>query len=707
MYDIDKLPQFIDIGFTGEHKFRDIQIDMSAWLEDMPNGVPSIVYIRPGETQNDAYIPTTTFSNNILTWQFTQTDVGGIEGNGVMQVWLEETENTTLVKRGKSTVVTVRVNGAITDPGDTDPPARTMLLNLEAEAETLAAGSSATAEWEHEGYYGDYKLKLGIPKGDKGDKGDQGDPAPEELITPAVDAYLAENFSNPSNPPLDRSLASSSSAAPADMVGSLKSAFNEFESNISKSVKSKNIYNEASAISGYYIDNTTGEVQTGGSYSYFDYMDCSEYSTLILSRSIDTLAGINIRYAFYDANKNYLSGGTGGGLTVTYDSDVLRYYATIATNGAKYIRLSYNTNEVLTNRRMCLGGSLIYVPYVSNLIPKRTDDNDHIVSSVLKNKQATATAASMGANDSLSVFANNVSTANEITFYAKITSFNRIDIGHVNASDKGIRLAIGNSKITYFVNGNNNGQVDHGLTIKDYIYVRIAVNNSNNDYKITIITNGGKYERTDNYWSGWYGSPVVTVGSSTSLTECKLVYNIDTLNSNYWIFGDSYLGKGNVRWPYYMFADGIKNVLLNAWPGASAQDIYPAFSNLIQKGNPQYALWFLGMNNADTTDLNVYWQINTENFIINCIANGIEPVLATIPNTPTQNNTKKNAYVKKCGLRYVDFASAVGASSANSSWYDGMLDSDEVHPTAYGAQALYLRLIADFPELLNMKELPA
>ena len=224
MYEITKMPSSIDIGFTGEKLFREIQIDMTKWMEEMPEGVPSIVYIRPGDTPNDAYIPTTTFANNILTWNIEQDDLGGIEGSGVMQVWLEETENTTLVKRGKSAVVTVRVNGSITDPGDTDPPARTMLLNLEAEAEGLPAGSDPTAEWEHEGYYGDYTLKLGIPKGDKGDKGDQGDPAPAEQVTTAVDAYLAENFSNPSNPPLDRTLASSSSAAPADMVGSLKSA---------------------------------------------------------------------------------------------------------------------------------------------------------------------------------------------------------------------------------------------------------------------------------------------------------------------------------------------------------------------------------------------------------------------------------------------------------------------------------------------------
>lgn len=38
-------------------------------------------------------------------------------------------------------------------------------------------------------------------------------------VTEAVDDYLEENFSNPSNPPLDRTLSSELSAAPADVVG--------------------------------------------------------------------------------------------------------------------------------------------------------------------------------------------------------------------------------------------------------------------------------------------------------------------------------------------------------------------------------------------------------------------------------------------------------------------------------------------------------
>ena len=38
----------------------------------------------------------------------------------------------------------------------------------------------------------------------------------------AVDTWLSENITNPSNPPLDRSLSLSNACAPADMVGDIK-----------------------------------------------------------------------------------------------------------------------------------------------------------------------------------------------------------------------------------------------------------------------------------------------------------------------------------------------------------------------------------------------------------------------------------------------------------------------------------------------------
>ena len=124
MYEINKMPSAIDIGFTGEKLFREIQIDMTKWMQQMPDGVPSIVHIRPGETEADAYIAATTFEDNILTWKITNGDLGEIEGTGLMQIWLEEEENSSVVKRGKSILVVTRISKAINEADGTTPAAQ-------------------------------------------------------------------------------------------------------------------------------------------------------------------------------------------------------------------------------------------------------------------------------------------------------------------------------------------------------------------------------------------------------------------------------------------------------------------------------------------------------------------------------------------------------------------------------------------------------
>ena len=420
MYDITRLPDEIEIGYAGEKDVRTIQFDMTKWIEQLPDGVPSIVLIRPEETATDAYIAVTTFDDNVLTWTVTDADVAK-DGHGVIQIWMEEEESDEVTRRRKSAMARTLVRHSIVS-ADTEAPepieewieqltaiktatesaaedaddakddavtaknaaeaaqtaaetaqglaeswatggssgtpsatnnakyysdaagtfaqnaliakndavsaknaavnagqdaqiaetnakkwvtgttsssagtpgttnnaryysetAQTSASNasasatkaeawatgniggtpsnlnnakyyseqaagsatsaatakeaaedardaaqaaagdfqgLTATASGLAAGSTPTVDVTHS-QGGLYNIAFGIPKGDKGD------PAPAEQVTTAVDAYLAEFFTNPSNPPLDRSLASSSSAAPADMVGSLKSALQD------------------------------------------------------------------------------------------------------------------------------------------------------------------------------------------------------------------------------------------------------------------------------------------------------------------------------------------------------------------------------------------------------------------------------------------------------------------------------------------------
>ena len=145
MYVINRMPQSIDIGFTGETAFRKIEIDMTPWLEQTPEGVPSIVAIRPGETADEAYIAATTIEENVLTWVITAGDVGQNSGEGVMQIWLEEAENNSVVKRGKSVLVKTKVHHAINDAEETVPAAQQSWMEqmTELKQQTIASAEAA------------------------------------------------------------------------------------------------------------------------------------------------------------------------------------------------------------------------------------------------------------------------------------------------------------------------------------------------------------------------------------------------------------------------------------------------------------------------------------------------------------------------------------------------------------------------------------
>jgi len=148
MYKIGSMPKSIPIGYTGETRFRKIEIDMNAWLEKMPAGVPSIVHVRPGESKTDAYVAVTEFDqeSGILSWTITAADIGTLEGEGEMQVWLEETENDTISKRGKSVKVITKVIDAVNDPDETVPSTQEAFLEQVTSLKTQTVTAAEAAE---------------------------------------------------------------------------------------------------------------------------------------------------------------------------------------------------------------------------------------------------------------------------------------------------------------------------------------------------------------------------------------------------------------------------------------------------------------------------------------------------------------------------------------------------------------------------------
>ena len=83
MMRVEELPSIIDIGITGEMDFRHVEIDMTSMMAEIPDGVPALVCMRPGE--ETAYRPEVSFSDNILRWTVMEPDLGENEGMGYLQ----------------------------------------------------------------------------------------------------------------------------------------------------------------------------------------------------------------------------------------------------------------------------------------------------------------------------------------------------------------------------------------------------------------------------------------------------------------------------------------------------------------------------------------------------------------------------------------------------------------------------------------------
>ncbi len=264
--------------------------------------------------------------------------------------------------------------------------------------------------------------------------------------------------------------------------------------------------------------------------------------------------------------------------------------------------------------------------------------------------------------------------------------------------------------------------VEHGLTIKDFINITIDANIGM--AKITIGSSTGMFQKetSKNHWEGRNGK-IYAVSLNRDVENAKLRWSCEGYNEKIWLYGDSYFNTGDPsRWPSYLVNDGHTNNMMSGYPGMATQTALSQFKEDIKRGTPQYVVWCMGMNNGDTnkTTVNSTWLSCTEEFLAICNEKGITPILTTIPSTPTVFNYAKSEWVRNSGYRYIDFSRAVGGDMYDSSiigkeytkpdgttannvtgneWYANMLHGDLVHPAQLGAQALYTQVLVDFPEI--------
>lgn len=300
---------------------------------------------------------------------------------------------------------------------------------------------------------------------------------------------------------------------------------------------------------------------------------------------------------------------------------------------------------------------------------------------------------------------NAIKKNKHLSFFADITNFDSLTIGHGKTEYGGSFATITNTTITvyeYQFSAITKKTIEHGLTIKNNIGILVEVGNRE-IANITIVSDG-EIARIENvYWKGTNGNIFAEIPSTTTLNNIKMSWICDDYRKNVWLFGDSYISTtSSERWVKYLLDWCGDNILLNAYPGEASERAFADLQNALKHGTPKYLVWCIGMNNGDTSDaISTIYKTYLEQVMSICNKNKIELILATIPNTPSINHTFKNEYIRNSGYKYIDFAKAVGADSYPSNWYDGMLSGDKVHPFEKGAKSLAMKAITDFPKLME------
>ena len=291
--------------------------------------------------------------------------------------------------------------------------------------------------------------------------------------------------------------------------------------------------------------------------------------------------------------------------------------------------------------------------------------------------------------------------------------------GDVNANlNQGSMLTITRDKILSQTYNSRTAttylDVAHGLNISGNVKVTIK---ATYDKAVVIIdTDGGQFVSNSFSWLGRNGDIFVET-KNTTIKNVDFLWYCPGYEEDIWFMGDSFFDSSGLAiptgWPYFAIKDGNTNACWFGWGGRKTEQALAEFKNALNYGTPKYAVWCVGMNNEDVWSLgnaynnpdswtvNATWKAATDEFLAICEEKGITPILATVPNTKERINYYKNQVVKSSGYRYIDQTAAVGANdtAATSNWTAGYRHTDNLHPTALGAEAIYNQVLKDFPEL--------
>lgn len=335
-------------------------------------------------------------------------------------------------------------------------------------------------------------------------------------------------------------------------------------------------------------------------------------------------------------------------------------------------------------------------------------------SSVADGEQMTTTSYPTGSK----------SRGESIVFRANVSTMGRILIGKSYkttgfGSGYSSWLEINGTNIVIYKNSSSssgNGSaaktIAHGLTIQQTINVLIKGLDDGSVF-IKVSTVGAQFSITVGLYGGdggnlaWLSNNsgyIRMLSDGSTLTNCKLVVSNKYIRKPLWVLGASYdVTHDTYGWANYIPAD-YQDFWICGVPGRDSEGAYADLQRALGLGTPKYLIWTM-WGNGTASQLGEYMQMVYEL----CQTKGIVLVIVDRPNS-TDSGVSSSYSARKAvidtyinlGVRYWDIAAAVSSNpSSTDGWYSGYLQNDGKHPTADGAKAIAMQLLADVPEIME------
>ena len=304
----------------------------------------------------------------------------------------------------------------------------------------------------------------------------------------------------------------------------------------------------------------------------------------------------------------------------------------------------------------------------------------------------------------------------QMSFHGNFSNFVGLKIGRMlthlnNPAYSSTYFTITTDKISLFSYKESERlveEVQHGLSISGFI--RVAISEKGSKLLLILQTLNGYFEQE--FDAGESNGAFTAESLGSEFTHVEMSISNNSFKKPVWMFGDSYFGADSeVRQMYWLKKWGFTGYLKESFGGQTSQYAYTDFTKCLAFGTPKYLVWAEGMNDDNNGVLDDITAGQWYEYYIKvkelCERYGIELIPVTVPEVRGDyfNKDAISEVVRNSGLRYIDVAKAVG-SNANGEWYGNGTEydyqsADNVHPSVYGARAIAIQFLIDFPEIMQ------